>query len=692
MYDGEKVFPKIHIIIKGQKMKITTIFKAITFYALASLATFTQAETIDPTNTNIQYSGRWNFDNPSEPTVSWQGSTILIKFDGTSISADINAGTGIEYFRVIVDGVANSDVLQMRKNRRTYLLADNLSPGEHTIILMKETFYTTKTTFYGFDITGNILSPPAKPSLRIEFLGDSNMDGTSNYSEKDSGESGTYYAYPAMVSRMLNAEMNLAAVGGATLDQGGDNDVQSFIFSEDYYNQDVNYRSGFEPHIIVVNAGANDVGAGKAEIKNRYRTVINDLRTVYGTSPHIVLMNAYGWDLNEPANFSQEIVDEIGGNLSLLHFPWLWEQWHGSQWEHSGQAHMLTEHIESLNSAWSIKNNNDIVDGFGRNGDFANGSFEHVAPFGGFGWRYFEDGVERINDAASAADGNYYIRLNSGEQVHQPTDATGDLLAGATNGGETYTITAKIRGASAVAKAQIVTHFEGQELNSHDDDPSSYQSTIFDLTTDWQEYTHTASSAAGVWTIFNYLVADTGTIEIDDVRMSTNSLPPANIPPVATFTTLVNDLSVTFNNQSSDVDGSINQWHWDFGDSNVSNVENPTHSYVESGTYTVGLTVTDNNGESGYISQEVTVLDSVEEVNLSIISATLKRKRLRVTVNWHGATSNNVRVFRNGSLVALTANDGSYNDAANKQNGNTFIYQVCETNGGICSNAETVNF
>ena len=37
------------------------------------------------------------------------------------------------------------------------------------------------------------------------------------------------------------------------------------------------------------------------------------------------------------------------------------------------------------------------MDGFGRQGDVANGSFEHAAPFGGFGWRYFEDGAVTLN-------------------------------------------------------------------------------------------------------------------------------------------------------------------------------------------------------------------------------------------------------------------------------------------------------
>ena len=351
------------------------------------------------------------------------------------------------------------------------------------------------------------------------------MDGSSNYSEKNSGEMGTYYAYPAMVTRMLGAEMNNQSVGGAQIDDNGDNCVGSFIFSEDYKTQDPDYRSGFDPHIIVINAGANDIySVNKVTIKNRFKAVIADLRMVYGDGPHIVLFNAYGWDTNEPANYTHEVVSELAAtgetNVSVCLFPWLWEQWHGCQWDHSGEAHVLAEHLASINPAWAQVKPNDIIDGFGRNWDFSNGSFEHKAPFGGFGWRYYLDGVERVYNPAGAADGDYYIRLDSGEMVHQPTDATGDLLPGGTEGDQTYYITASIRGTEAGAQAQIQTHFEEQTMYTHDDDPESFQTTTFDVTTSWQDYTHVATATSGVWTIYNYLIASSGTVEFDNVRMS----------------------------------------------------------------------------------------------------------------------------------------------------------------------------
>lgn len=474
---------------------------------------------ISPNEEKLIYTGRWDQSNPVKPKVTWSGSSVIIRFKGANLIAKLENETGVDQFRVVINGKAKEKVFKVSTGINNYILAENLEDAEHTIILVKETLYNKATVFHGFYGDGHLLPPQPRPTLRLAFFGDSNMDGSSNYSEKNQGDSGSYYAYPAMVTRMLGAEMNLQALGGATLDNNDDNDVKSFIYSLDYHNQNINYRSGFKPDVIIVNAGANDLGAGKEVIKSRFTEVVKDLRNVYGEKPNIVLMNAYGWDVNEPANYTQALVEELGGKLSVLHFPWLWEQWHGSQWDHSGQAYMLAEHITSLDTNWQIEHDNDIVDGFGRHGDFSNGSFEFKAPFGGFGWRYIEDGVERIKNPEQAAEGQYYIRLIEGTEVHQPTDATADLKPGATIGNEVYTITAQIRAVGPQAKAKIITHFEGQQLYTHDDDPSTFQSTDFVLTPKWQTYQHEAKANEGVWTIFNYIKATQGTIEVDDVKM-----------------------------------------------------------------------------------------------------------------------------------------------------------------------------
>ncbi|MHC5184764.1 MAG: GDSL-type esterase/lipase family protein [Planctomycetota bacterium] len=478
------------------------------------------ALSVDPSHSNIQYMGRWNFDYPSEPWVAWKGSTVKIKFSGTGITGEFDAGEYTEQFRVTIDGVPDVDTLSMTNRKRVYTLASGLSDGEHTVEVMKETFSGTRrtvTTFYGFEITGSspaILPLPPKPSMRIEFLGDSNMDGTSLYSEQDQGDHGSYYAYPAVVSRMLNAEQHDQSVGGATIDGNGDNDVRSFIVSQDYYNQ--GYTPAFNPQVIVINAGANDIyGANKNTIKNRYKTVITDLRTEYGSAPHIVLFNAYGWDTNEPAEYTHEVVTELAAtgetNVSVCLFPWMWEQWHGSMVEHAGEARILADHILSLGLGFAQVQDAEIFNPFGDGFDVANGSFEKKAigrtGFNAFGWRYYDDpGVSRVYDPAVAPDGDYYLSLthNTGNtywgSVHQGTDATGDLLPG----------------------ALAATH---QQQAVYDDGVTGIDAQTVDVTANWAEYTVHLTAPSGTWKNRIRLRATNGTVDFDAVSMS-DTLPP----------------------------------------------------------------------------------------------------------------------------------------------------------------------
>jgi len=72
-------------------------------------------------------------------------------------------------------------------------------------------------------------------------------------------------------------------------------------------------------------------------------------------------------------------------------------------------------------------------------------------------------------------------------------------------------------------------------------------------------------------------------------------------PPVASFTysPLDPQINQTISFDASgctDPDGTIVSYSWDFGDGNMSQLQNPTHTYNQEGSYTVMLTITDNDG------------------------------------------------------------------------------------------------
>lgn len=79
--------------------------------------------------------------------------------------------------------------------------------------------------------------------------------------------------------------------------------------------------------------------------------------------------------------------------------------------------------------------------------------------------------------------------------------------------------------------------------------------------------------------------------------------------------------------------------------------------------------------------------------DISLTANGYKNKgRHTVDLSWNGAASTNVDIFRDGSLIATTANDGAYTDAMNSRGGGSYSYQVCEAGTSTCSSQVTVSF
>jgi PKD repeat protein len=128
--------------------------------------------------------------------------------------------------------------------------------------------------------------------------------------------------------------------------------------------------------------------------------------------------------------------------------------------------------------------------------------------------------------------------------------------------------------------------------------------------------THTFS-AAGDYDV-TLTVTDAGG-ESDDVTQTvTVSTTPGNQAPTAAFTVDCASLECTFTDGSSDADGTIASWAWDFGETgspdNTSTEQSPTHTYAftELTSVTVTLTVTDDEGAEATTTQTFDVSPAAE--------------------------------------------------------------------------------
>ena len=85
----------------------------------------------------------------------------------------------------------------------------------------------------------------------------------------------------------------------------------------------------------------------------------------------------------------------------------------------------------------------------------------------------------------------------------------------------------------------------------------------------------------------------------------------ADVIPTSAFTAECDDLDCVFDaGGSSDANGAIGTYDWDFGDGNLlpDGGPNPTHTYAAEGVYDVTLTVTDDEGSTGRATEPIDVV------------------------------------------------------------------------------------
>lgn len=321
---------------------------------------------------NIHYVGRWDQSDPLAPWCAWQGSSLRVNFQGQGLLLDIDVGSSTEWFRVILNGdQSKTHKLTVTPGRKWIPLATGLPAGTHHLELVKETYAGGNVALHGLRVRGlGLTTPPTPLPRRIEFYGDSNLAGYSLEHEENLGHNkyvGVHFGFSGVLARRMQAECHNISASGETL--GGM--IQRF-----------------------------------------------DRMQWYGEIPQ--------WDFHR---FTPEVVAQRQNpNMSCVHFPWVFESWHGCETDQAGFADVLASHLEQ-ELGWTPLPS-DVLNGLAVDGNVANGSFEGTAPFGGYAWRYRSDPrTERILDSPQAKDGTAFLRMWNGGTTHQPIPATnGDLV------------------------------------------------------------------------------------------------------------------------------------------------------------------------------------------------------------------------------------------------------------------------
>ena len=129
---------------------------------------------------------------------------------------------------------------------------------------------------------------------------------------------------------------------------------------------------------------------------------------------------------------------------------------------------------------------------------------------------------------------------------------------------------------------------------------------------------------------------------------------PSAAPPVAAFDSSVDSLDleesglVEFTNNST---GAV-QWQWNFGDGNLSSIENPEHTYSEVGTFVVSLTVLNADGCSDTAIKTIKVNETVTDTedlafsndNILLFPVPAK-EQLNVQFDFNSTQAIEIRIF-----------------------------------------------
>jgi len=166
-------------------------------------------------------------------------------------------------------------------------------------------------------------------------------------------------------------------------------------------------------------------------------------------------------------------------------------------------------------------------------------------------------------------------------------------------------------------------------------------------------------------------------------------------PPTAQFTyTPVSPTvldTMHFTDTSSDPDGRVTSWEWEFGDGSTSSEQNPTHHYTQKKMYTVSLTVTDNDDLTATVTKQITVVNLHPEATFSF---TPNQPYLQQPIAFDASSSTD----KDGTITKYAWDFGDESVATGEMTSHTFaeegtftvVLTITDDDGATASHQEQI--
>jgi PKD repeat protein len=166
--------------------------------------------------------------------------------------------------------------------------------------------------------------------------------------------------------------------------------------------------------------------------------------------------------------------------------------------------------------------------------------------------------------------------------------------------------------------------------------------------------------------------------------------PAPNEEPEALFEFECENLLCRFDaSASSDPDGEVTTYQWDFDDGTTARGAIVEHRFDAAGRYSVHLTVTDDDGDSDKRWRTVRATEpepesEPEPIRLKVRTKSLGETRM-TTLNWVNARTDYVDILVDGKRSARVANTGVHVLPAARDKRQASEFQVCESESQFCS-------
>ena len=334
--------------------------KFLTFALLAIISlgasankTFPQKGTfVSPANPQIIYTGRISFTNPERPAWNYPGVQIIAAFEGTSLRMMAKPRSG--YFMAQIDEAEPFKVAFRGERDSVVSLATALPDSRHTVRLMYIIEgYEMYPEFWGFllDEGRSLAEPPALPSRKIEFVGNSITCGYGNegYDKFEHFEYETenhYYSYASITARSLGAQHWVVARSGigAYRNYNGPktgNPESNMPVQYEYtgyalhpgFRQEATFLSEkwdfsrYQPDVVCINLGTNDLSTNNYDLtllKQGYQKLYQMVRE-HNPQAKIVLLTGsmlYNQEQREAQQLLNEVMNEArqAGDKEVFRF------------------------------------------------------------------------------------------------------------------------------------------------------------------------------------------------------------------------------------------------------------------------------------------------------------------------------------------------------------------------------------